>query len=151
MSVPLKVVYIENDPDLYEVIGLALRKMGGFDVSGFKDTETALAYIAVALPDAVFVDCAHVDGKTAALLKDMRANPACVGIPVILASDRKRIHQIRRYKAIGATTVIPTPINPFSLTQTIRAVMADETAARACPDDGDEGRIGIIEHMGVGR
>lgn len=145
------VVYIENDPTLYEVIALALTKMGGFDAKGFADVHAALEYVGDAHPSAVFIDCANVDGKTAAFLKALRADPACRNIPVILASDRKGIHQIRRYKAIGATTVIPTPINPFSLSQTIRDIISVDTAANFDLMPSVGGQVGLIEHAGVAR
>lgn len=151
MDMPLKIVFIENDPALYEVVEKALTRMGGFEVFGFLDAETALAFVAQTPPDAIFIDAAHVDGRTAAILRALRADEACRHIPVILASDRKRTHQIRRYKAIGATRVIPTPINPFSLSQTIRDVLAKTPGADGQERTNLRPRSGIIEHAGLAR
>ena len=151
MELPLKVVFIENDPALYEVVEMALTRMGGFAVSGFTDTDGALDSVCETPPDAIFIDAAHVDGKTAVFLKALRAEAGCRHVPVVLASDRKRIHQIRRYKALGATRVIPTPINPFSLAQTIREVLATTPGADGIARASLRPRSGIIEHVGLAR
>lgn len=156
---PLHIFYVEGNQRLSELIELSLTKFGGFITEGFSDTDAAFAGVERNCPDAILVDAAHVNGATATFLKQLRARPEFRDVPVVLASDRKRIHQIRRYKAIGATAVIPTPINPFCLPQTLRDVCASKQPPRgalsgAAPDPAateDSRTVGIIEHAGLAR
>ena len=133
----LRIIYVEGHENLSEVIELALIKMGGFETYGFGNADEALEGAVVIQPDAILVDAAHVNGLASYFLKELRMLDGCRDIPVVLASDRRGVHQIRRYKALGATVVIPTPINPFSLSETILAACSGAAPVDVIPTEAD--------------
>ena len=125
VSVPLKVLYVEDDPDIQVIARIALEDLGGFDVRACESGDQALAAIADFQPDLLLLDVMMpgMDGPT--LLAHLRktANGACA--PAIFMTARVQRAEIEQYLALGAMSVIAKPFDPLTLAEQIRQTLAE--------------------------
>lgn len=116
----LKVLYVEDDPDIQVIARIALEDIGGFDVRACASGSEALAAIADFQPDLLLLDVMMpgMDGPT--LLGRLRKTGNGAGAPVIFMTARVQRSEVDRYRSLGALAVISKPFDPLTLAQQIR-------------------------------
>ncbi len=124
-SAPLKVLYVEDDPDIQVIARIALQDLGGFDVRACESGEQALVAIADFLPDLLLLDVMMpgMDGPT--LLTHLRRSENGASAPAIFMTARVQRAEVDQYLAQGATAVIPKPFDPLTLADQIRQKLAE--------------------------
>jgi two-component system, OmpR family, response regulator len=125
MPPPLtRILLVEDDADIQEVVRLVLEVLGGFTVemcdSGVEAVRTALAFA----PDLILLDVMMpgMDGPTT--LRGLREVAQIAAIPVIFMTAKAQASEIAQYKEMGALNVIAKPFDPMTLPATIRAMWA---------------------------
>lgn len=116
------LLYVDDEPDIREVVQLALGLADNLDVHVCESGEQALAAIPRIKPDLVVLDVMMpgMDGPTT--MSRMRADPALAGIPVVFMTAKAMPQEITRFRQLGAIGVIPKPFDPMRLSEQVFAL-----------------------------
>lgn len=116
------VLYVDDEPDIREIVQLALGLSNELSVQTCESGEQALATLPSLKPDLVMLDVMMpgMDGPT--VLGKMRADPALAAIPIIFMTAKAMPQEILRFRELGALGVIPKPFDPLRLTQQVFAM-----------------------------
>ncbi len=124
-SVPLQVLYVEDDPDIRVIARIALEDIGGFDVRACQSGDEALSAISGFRPDLLLLDVMipGMDGPT--LLTHLRETVHGATPPAIFMTARVQRSEVDQYIALGAKSVIAKPFDPLTLADQIRQNLAE--------------------------
>jgi two-component system OmpR family response regulator len=116
------ILYVDDEPDIREVVQMSLSLIGNVDVQCCESGEQALVMLPGLRPDLVLLDVMmpRMDGPTT--LSRMRAEPALADIPVIFMTAKALPQEVARFRAMGAVAVIPKPFDPMQLGQQVVAI-----------------------------
>jgi CheY-like chemotaxis protein len=116
------VMYVDDEPDIRDLIEMALDGKCDFTISTCGSGPEALALLPVTNPDFVLLDVMMpgMDGPTT--FSHMRANPALASVPVAFMTAKALPDEVARFRALGAVGVIAKPFNPVRLAQQIIAL-----------------------------
>ncbi len=117
---PIKVLVVEDDTDLAEMVCLFLNSNGITTILA-SDGKEAQAILKSTTPDAVILDIIlpYIDGIT--LLSRLRAD-AC-DIPIIMLTQKKSVEDILCGFETGADDYITKPFSPRELLNRIHLVL----------------------------
>ena len=119
----MRVLYVDDDPDIREIALMALSLDPGLDARGAADGMSALDVIGQWMPDLVMLDVMMpgLDGPST-LLK-LRENPATANLPVVFITARAQKQEIQNFATLDARGVIAKPFDPMTLAQQVRALV----------------------------
>ena len=122
MSELVRVLYVEDEPDIRAVAKLALEVVGGLTVSLCERGDLAVAQAQAFCPQMILLDVMMpgMDGPTT--LKALRDNPQLRSIPVAFMTAKVQPHEVEHFKSLGAVGVIAKPFDPMTLAKDIRAL-----------------------------
>ena len=125
MSSPLKVLYVDDEPDIREVGSMALELDGSMEVSSAASGPEALSMLEGGLrPDVILLDVMMPGMDGPAVLAELKKRPELAQIPVIFITARAQAHELARFETLGAIGVITKPFDPMTLSIELRAVLA---------------------------
>ena len=109
------VLYVDDEPDIRQVVELALGLVSSLTVHTCDSGELALARIPELAPDLVLLDVMMpgTDGPTT--LSRMRADPRMSAIPVMFMTAKAMPQEVARFRQLGAVGVIGKPFDPMQL------------------------------------
>ncbi len=121
-AVPSRVLYVDDDPDVREIAGMALRLNQNIQVETCESGEQALAVLPRLMPDLVVLDVMMpgLDGPTT--LARIRANPLYAHIPVAFMTAKALPREVERFMELGAIGVIGKPFDPMRLAEQVSAL-----------------------------
>jgi len=116
------VLYVDDDPDIREIVEMALGLDGEIRVLTSDGGERALLKMRVEQPDLVVLDVMMpgMDGPT--LLTRMRADPDLADIPVIFMTAKSNAQDTQRLRQLSAIGVIDKPFDPMALGGQVKAL-----------------------------
>lgn len=120
MHRPLRtLLYVDDEPDIREVVQLALSLAKSLEVHVCESGEQALAELPLIKPDLVMLDVMMpgMDGPTT--MSRMRADPMLADIPVVFITAKAMPQEITRFRELGAIGVIPKPFDPMRLSEQV--------------------------------
>lgn len=115
MSGQLKIVHVDDDPDIREISRIALELVGGLEVVQFASGQEALAGALAAQPDLFLLDVMMPGMSGEQTLQALRAIPAFATTPAIFMTAKAQHSDIDTLKAAGALEVIVKPFDPMLL------------------------------------
>lgn len=117
-----RVLYVEDEPDIQEVVRLALEMVGGFEVEVCGSGRDALARAQEYRPDLILLDVMMpgMDGPTT--LAALRQVPELEQTPVVFMTAKVQAHEVAHYKEMGALDVIAKPFDPMTLSATVAEI-----------------------------
>lgn len=117
----LRILHVDDEPDIREVVELSLGLDPAFSVRSVNSGRAALAAVAEWTPDLILCDVMMpvMDGPTT--LARLRAQPGTARIPVVFMTARAQSREIEQFKALGAAGVIPKPFDPMTLATAVRS------------------------------
>jgi len=128
----LQVLYVDDEPDIREIAGLAL----GLDpdvavqAAGSGAEALQMASGGGAPPiDVIMLDVMMPGMDGPAVLEALRADPATAAIPVVFITARTSTQDRERLIQLGAVAVIAKPFDPMMLAKELRSVLAKEAVA----------------------
>jgi two-component system, OmpR family, response regulator len=113
---PLRsVMYVDDEPDIREVVEMSLGLVADLAVHTADSGEQALVELPRVRPDMVLLDVMMpgMDGPTT--LARMRAQPELSSIPVVFMTAKAMPQEIARFIEMGAAAVISKPFDPMTL------------------------------------
>jgi CheY-like chemotaxis protein len=120
----LKVLYVDDEPDLREVAAMSLELDPDLEVRCCGSGPEALALLETWRPDLVLLDLMMpgMDGPTThAQIKDRFGGD----IPIVYFTAKAETAERARLLALGARGVIAKPFDPLTLAEQVRAYSTD--------------------------
>ncbi len=129
-----KIVIVEDEPSISEVVSLYLRR-AGYEVSSFSDGLSALNELTDRLPDLIILDVMlpGMDGFT--LTRKLRDQS---DVPIILLTSRREESDRIAGLELGADDYVVKPFSPQELVSRVRAVLR---RAGSTAENTDEGAL----------
>ena len=133
-----RIVVIEDEPDILEVIVYNLRREG-FTVLASRSGEEGLQLVRREMPDLVLLDLMLPDRDGAEVCRRLRASPATAVVPIIMVTAKGEESDVVLGLGLGADDYVPKPFSPRELVARVKAVLRREERA----GDG-EGRLRLV-------
>lgn len=118
----IRILYVEDEPDIQTVARLALETLGGFTVAICGSGQEALDRAPDFQPQLILLDVMmpSMDGPTA--LGRLRALPQFADTPAIFMTAKVQPAEIAHYLQLGAVDVIPKPFDPMILSRQVQTI-----------------------------
>ena len=117
-----RILLVDDEPDIQEVVRLALEALGGFTVEVAGSGNEALKKAEQWAPQLILLDVMMPGLDGPSTLGRLRANDATSGIPIVFMTAKVQPQEIARFKSLGAIDVITKPIDPMTLSEKIRTL-----------------------------
>ncbi|MBC7928364.1 MAG: response regulator [Bryobacteraceae bacterium] len=117
------ILVVEDDPNMAEMVELALLRVPGVEVRCFPNVEQARARLASAEQFDVLITDVHLPGEDGlALVASVRAMPARCGLPVIVTTSSREPALRQRAEAMGVLLFLEKPWSAGRLCDTIHSL-----------------------------
>ena len=117
-----KILYIEDEPDIQQVVKMTLESLGGFTVEICSSGEEAIEKAPGFMPDLILLDVMMpgMDGLTT--FEKLRKLPETTRTAVIFMTAKTQKNEIEQLKALGAVDIITKPFDPMTLCVVIKDI-----------------------------
>ena len=117
-----RIVFVEDDPDITELIDIALNTIGGMSAVGFSSGYMAIKEAAVHAPQILLLDVMMpgIDGPET--LKRLRGQSVLKDVPAIFLTAKVHPNEIRHLRELGSDAVIAKPFDPMGLADKLRSI-----------------------------
>ncbi|MEH6354584.1 MAG: response regulator [Marinobacter sp.] len=117
------VMIVEDDPDIREIVTLALRGVGGLTVKACDSGRLALKEVDGFAPQLILLDVMMPDMDGPETLAALRLQGSVSGETAV-AFMTATVHpsELARYRELGVTEVISKPFDPMTLADDARAI-----------------------------
>jgi CheY-like chemotaxis protein len=109
------VLYVDDEPDIREVVELSLGLVSGVTVKTCGSGTEALRTMSAWRPDLVLLDVMMPGLDGPAVLARMREDCALREIPVVFMTAKALPDEVDRFMSLGAVGVISKPFDPMQL------------------------------------
>jgi CheY-like chemotaxis protein len=116
----IRILHVDDEPDIREVIEIALGLDPAFVLRSCESGVEALATAAYWKPDIILLDVMMPVMDGPATLARLRENPGTADIPIIFMTARAQSREVDRFRALGAIGVIAKPFDPMTLAASVR-------------------------------
>ena len=120
MPESFRILHIDDDPLMRDVVELSLNLDPAFIVLSYGDAREALAAAHDWQPDLVICDAMMPGMDGATLLAELRADEVTAKVPAVVLSAHAGPDDVAAMKSLGAVAVIAKPFEPESLAETVR-------------------------------
>jgi CheY-like chemotaxis protein len=117
----MKILLVDDDPEIRLVASFALGRVGGHHVLDAADGDAALALARAEPPDLLLVDVMLGDDDGIAVAG--RLGNELGPVPLIFLTGRTEPEDVKRMEAAGARGVITKPFDPALLAETVERMM----------------------------
>jgi CheY-like chemotaxis protein len=119
-----RVLLVDDDADIREVVELALSLDPAFIVRSCASGADAMRVVADWTPDIILLDAVMpgMDGPTA--LARLRQRPQTAKLPVVFLTARVQSAELEELRALGPAGVIAKPFDPMTLAALVRCYAA---------------------------
>jgi CheY-like chemotaxis protein len=116
------VLYVDDEPDIREVVQMSLSLVDGLDVQVCESGERALQLLPRLKPNLVLLDVMMPGMDGPSTLQKMRGHPELAKIPVVFMTAKAMPQEVARFRELGAVSVIAKPFDPIQLGNQVIAV-----------------------------
>ena len=122
-----RIVLVEDEPNIVEAMSFILAR-DGWEVTTHANGETAAEAIQTANPDAVVLDVMLPGRSGYEILRELRADPAFMRLPVLMLTARGQKKDREMAAELGVTRFMT---KPFSNAEVVEALNQIVTEARS--------------------
>ncbi len=122
MNRRLKVLYVDDEPDLHMITQMAL-EVGPFDVATCESGEKGLELARSMHPDLVLLDVMMPGMDGTATLNELQTTMETRNIPVIFLTAKSQPGEVAHLKDLGAIEVIIKPFDPMTLARDVEDIL----------------------------
>jgi CheY-like chemotaxis protein/HPt (histidine-containing phosphotransfer) domain-containing protein len=116
----LRILHVDDEPDIREVVELSLGLDPTFSVRSCASGADAIATATHWSPDMILCDVMMPVMDGPATLARLRESPQTAKTPFVFMTARAQAREIEHFKSLGATGVIPKPFDPMTLAKSVR-------------------------------
>jgi CheY-like chemotaxis protein len=120
---PKKILVIDDDDGVREIIQFSLEAAAGWDVSTADSGSAGLAKAEAEQPHAILMDVMMPDMDGAQTFWQLQTNPAIQHIPTIFLTAKARSSELQQFIDLGVAGVITKPIKAQALVDQIRTIL----------------------------
>ncbi len=120
----IKILHVEDDPDIREIANLALMMSGEFEVLQCESGEAALDVTDHFTPDVLLLDMMMPNMTGKELMLQLRKLESYKSIPAIFMTARAQPTEVKELRDLGAIDVIVKPFDPMTLSDQIKAAIS---------------------------
>jgi two-component system, OmpR family, response regulator len=117
---PVSVLYVDDEPDIREVVAMSLSLDPAFAVRSCASGGEAIAATADWSPDLILLDVMMPEMDGPMTLARLRERPRTAKVPVVFMTARAQASEHDRLLALGAAGVIAKPFDPMTLAAKVR-------------------------------
>jgi two-component system response regulator VicR len=130
MDTKRRVVYIEDEPEMIDLVRLILNRRG-YEISGANGGREGLDMVRQEIPELVLLDLMMPDMDGWDVYQQMKADPRTQNIPVIVITAKAQsIDKVLGLHIAKVDDYISKPFSPQELVDSVEKVMARRTAAK---------------------
>ena len=123
----MKILVVDDEPDMKEMVGLALYNRG-FDVETAASGTEALNKARASLPDAIFLDLLLPDLDGLSVCEILKNSPSTCAIPIIIVTAcATEACRLRSFSA-GAADFVTKPFGYRSLIARLEKILEAQAA-----------------------
>ncbi len=129
-EVPPKILVIDDDPYIVEVVSMSLKHIGGYEVITAQNGVAGIELCMETRPIAVVVDVGmpQLDGYQ--VVRALRGDPETADLPIIMLTARVQERDETIGTLSGADFYLRKPLNPWQLVQAITNAISISQAER---------------------
>jgi len=116
---PRRVLFVDDDPDMRELVRLTLEELAGMQVRTCASGEEALVEVARDPPDLLLLDVMMPGLDGVEVRRRLLRDPRTAGVPVVLLTARLGPADLELYAGLDVLGVIAKPFDPLRLPETI--------------------------------
>jgi two-component system OmpR family response regulator len=120
----VRILYVEDEPDIRQLVSLALDVVGGFTLKTCNSGLEALNAIETFEPQLLLLDVIMSELDGPGTLKKIREIDAYKEIPAIFITAKVQLDEIQGYFEVGVVDVIVKPFDPMTLAERIQEAWA---------------------------
>jgi len=124
------VLYVDDDPDICEIVQTALCLIAGLTVHTAGSGERAIELAHELRPDLVLMDVMMPGLDGPSTLQRMRESAPLASIPVIFLTAKVLPAEVARFHQLGAIGVIGKPFDPLAIGNDLCALWKEADTAR---------------------
>ncbi|MDH3210125.1 MAG: response regulator [Burkholderiaceae bacterium] len=124
MSKKLRLLYVDDEADIRNVVEIALEDEDDFELRLCASGAAALEVAPNYRPDLLLLDVMMPGMDGPATLKLLRELPGVETTPAAFVTAKVQPREVEQFKALGALGVIAKPFDPMALAKTIRQLWA---------------------------
>ncbi|MBD2166018.1 response regulator [Calothrix membranacea FACHB-236] len=109
------ILIVDDEYDIRAVAELALKTVGGWEVSTAASGSEGLVKAIAEQPDLILLDVMMPDMDGIATFQALQANPSTQQIPVILLTAKAQATEQRRFAELGVQAIITKPFKAMKL------------------------------------
>ncbi len=130
-----RILLIEDEPNIAEALRFILSREG-FGVDIHADGASALQAVHARQPDMVILDVMLPNRSGYDILRDLRADPATAGLPVLVLTARGQEKEREQARRIGASQFMTKPFSNAEVLASVRALLRAGAAGAQGPHQG---------------
>jgi two-component system, OmpR family, response regulator len=119
----VKVLVVDDEPDLRRIAKLGLSRVGGMEVVEASSGTEGLVRAKEDQPDAILLDVMMPGLDGPSTLARLREDPATAAIPVVFLTAKAIAAELDRLRSLGAAGVLTKPFDPMTLARELRGVL----------------------------
>jgi DNA-binding response OmpR family regulator len=125
----MKILIIDDDPDIRSITRLSLSRVGGMAVIDAGSGAEGVRKAQDEKPDVILLDMMMPTMDGLQTLAALRAQPATASTPVIFLTAKAVGDQIERLRPLRVAGVLIKPFDPRTLSQDVRALVNQQRDA----------------------
>ncbi|WP_371229279.1 response regulator [Roseovarius sp. 2305UL8-3] len=123
-----KIVFVEDDPDVRDLIDMALNVVGGLEATGFASGADAVEEASDCEPQLILLDVMMPDMDGPTTLKNLRTQPKLANVPVTFLTAKVHPKEIERLRSMGVDAVLAKPFDPMTLAADLQTIWEESKA-----------------------
>jgi len=127
---PERILYVEDDQDIQDVVRFALETLGGMTVELASSGHEALDKVKAFRPDLILLDVMMPGMDGPSTLEALRGLPECAKTPVVFITAKAQGRELERLAAMDVAGVLTKPFDPVQLSGRLRDYWAAFMASR---------------------
>ena len=124
MSELEKVLFVDDDPAIRDLIDVALSTVGGLSVRGFASGEEAVSAAQDFAPQLLLLDVMMPDMDGPMTMSALKSLDGLEEAPAVFLTAKVHGKEVERLMELGAVKVLPKPFDPMTLADDLRAIWA---------------------------
>lgn len=116
---PLRITYVEDEPDIREIAKIVLQDVGGHTLNVCSSGPEALKSAPGFGPDLILMDVMMPEMDGIETYHALKQFPELADTPVVFMTAKVQSEEVARYLAAGAVGVIAKPFDPMTLSSEV--------------------------------